>query len=319
MDGNSTARLAESRRGHITRRERELGALASDQHGVVTRLQLLDAGLSARTIERRVERRQIRRLHRGVYSLDMGPLSPRGAWLAAVLACGRGAVLSHRSAAALWGLMPFRRREPVEVTCAIGRGRKGIVVHEGGIHPIEWTAVGGIPVTKSARTLFDLAEMLDEKQLGRVAEEADRLNLLSVSELEAVCARCPGRRALPRIRRLIGDLQIPEDTQSWLEDDLLDLCREHDLPAPVVGARVLGREVDALWAESKLMVEADSWRFHGHRAAFERDRKRDAAMQVEGFRVIRLTKRRIEREPREVADELRRLLGRGKADGRAGI
>ncbi|HMJ73698.1 MAG TPA: DUF559 domain-containing protein [Solirubrobacterales bacterium] len=111
---------------------------------------------------------------------------------------------------------------------------------------------------------------------------------------------------------------MPEDTQSPLEDRVVDLCREYDIPMPVVGTTVLGREVDAFWPDRKLMVEADSWQFHGHRASFEGDRERDAAMQAEGYCVIRLTHRRLEREPAIVADQLRRLLGQPSREGRAG-
>jgi hypothetical protein len=178
--------------------------------------------------------------------------------------------------------------------------------------------VAGIPVTSLARTLFDLGEVVDEGQLRRSFEEADRLHLLRVPELEAVCARCPGRRALRPIRLLIDEARLPETTRSPLEDDVLALCREYDLPAPVTNVDVLEHEVDAFWPRERLIVEADSVAFHSHRAAFERDRARDAARQAEGYRVVRLTHRRIEREPAKIADELRRLLDSGRKNARAG-
>jgi len=122
----------------------------------------------------------------------------------------------------------------VEVTAAAGRGRPGISLHEGGIAPEDRTAVGSIPVTTVARTLFDLAEVVDEERLGSAAEEADRLHLLQIPELEAVCARCPGRRALAPIRRLIDEARAPETTRrSPLEDRVIALCRAYDLPMPV--------------------------------------------------------------------------------------
>jgi Protein of unknown function (DUF559) len=216
-------------------------------------------------------------------------------------------VLSHRSAAALWGLIRFRQI-PVEVSAMRGRGRVGINVHEGGLHKDDRTEVDRIPATTVARTLFDLAEVVDERKLERAFKEADRLRVLRMPELEAVCARGYGRRALAPIRRLVDAARIPDETQSPLEDRVLELCREYEIPLPATGATVLGREVDAFWPAEKLMVESDSWKFHGHREAFERDRTRDAAMQAEGYRVIRLTDRRLKREPAIVADELRRLL-----------
>jgi Protein of unknown function (DUF559) len=219
-------------------------------------------------------------------------------------------LLSHRSAAALWGLMR-PRGGPVEVSAPAGRVRRGIAIHEGAIFKQDRAEVDRIPVTSVAHTLFDLAEVVDEKQLAQAFEEADRLHLLELSALDAVCARGHGRRALRPIRRLMDTAQMPDDTQSPLEDRVLDLCRKYEIPTPVTGATVLGREVDALWPAKKLMIEADSWGFHGHREAFERDRARDAAMQAEGYRVIRLTHRRMESEPEVIADEIRRLLGQG--------
>lgn len=237
--------------------------------------------------------------------------------MAAVLACGEGALLSHRSAAGLWGLMRART-SPVEVSSPIGRRRPGIVVHEGGIYKDDRAACDRIPVTSVARTLFDLAEVIDEQRLERAFEEADRLRLLRLPELEDVCGRGYGRQALRPIRRLIEIARLPEDTNSPLEDRVLDVCREYDLPMPVTNVEVLDQEVDAFWPRERLMVEADSWEFHSHREAFERDRARDAAMQAAGYRVIRLTHRRLEREPEAVAHELRHLLREGEKDRRAG-
>lgn len=256
-------------------------------------------------------------MHYGVYAVGHRLVPIRGRWLAAVLTFEAGAVLSHRSAGALWGLMRTGRG-PIEITFRRTRQRPGILIHRGRVHSHDRTAVDRIPATTVARTLFDLAEVVDEERLGKAAEEADRLHLLQIAELEAVCARCPGRRALAPIRRLIEEVRVPETTRSRLEDRILTLCREHDLPMPATNVDVLGHEADAFWPRERLIVEADSVAFHSHRAAFERDRERDAARQVEGYRVIRLTHRRLEREPTKVADELRRLLDSGRRDGRAG-
>ncbi|HEX2097128.1 MAG TPA: DUF559 domain-containing protein [Solirubrobacterales bacterium] len=227
--------------------------------------------------------------------------------MAAVLACGEGAVLSHRSAARLWGLTrgPVI---PVDLTGRCGRRRAGIVLHEGGLTESDRAEVAGIPVTTVARTLLDLADVIDERQLGKVCEEADRLGLLEMRAVEAVCARSPGRRGLKPLRRLAEEARAPEFGRSRLEDRVLALCREHDLPSPQTNVEVLGCEVDAFWPQAKLVAEADSWSFHHHRAAFESDRARDARMQAEGYNVVRLTHRRLEREPDTVAAELRRLL-----------
>lgn len=309
MGTQATARHS-WQRGALVKRERQLATLAQRQHGVLSRRQLLKAGLSSRTIRRRVEAGRLHPLHREVYALGHGVVSMRGHWLAAVLACGEGAVLSHRSAAALLGLIRFRRI-PVEVSAMRGRERTGISVHEGGLHKDDRTEVDRIPTTTVARTLFDLAEVVDERKLEKAFEEADRLRVLRMPELEAVCARGYGRRALAPIRRLIDAARMPDETQSPLEDRVLELCRKYEIPLPVTGTTILGREVDAFWPAERLMVESDSWKFHGHREAFERDRTRDAAMQAEGYRVVRLTDRRLKQEPTIVANELRRLLAQG--------
>jgi very-short-patch-repair endonuclease len=306
MGGQSPAR--QSPRRLLAARERRVAALAAKQHGVVSREQLLRAGLSVRTIERRTAAERLHRLHRGVYAIGHAGIGPHGRRLAAVLACGEGALLSHRSAAELWG---FARasRSAFEVTAPRGRSRQGIVVHECGICGEDRTVEDGIPITTVARTLFDFAEVTDDRTLARAFEESDRLGLLEIPALERVCARGVGRRALLPIRRLIDVARGPEPTCSPLEDRLLEFCREHDLPLPQTNVIVLGREADAFWPDARLVVEADSWSFHRHRAAFERDRARDAAMLAAGYRVVRLTHRRLETEPATVTAELRRLLG----------
>ncbi|HEX9967335.1 MAG TPA: hypothetical protein VGB06_05270, partial [Solirubrobacterales bacterium] len=151
-------------------------------------------------------------------------------------------------------------------------------MHEGGISRHDLVDVAGIPVTTVARTLLDLADVLNERQLEKAFEEADRLGLLRTRAVEEVCARSLGRRGLKPLRRLVEEARAPEFGRSRLEDRLLALCREYGLPAPHTNVEVLGREVDAFWPEAKLTVEADSWAFHRHRAAFEDDRARDAKM-----------------------------------------
>jgi len=291
--------------------------MAGAQHGVITRAQMLEVGLSSRTIERRVERRQLHRLHRGIYTYGDPKPSVRGRWLAAVLACGEGAVLSHRSAASLWGLVRSKGG-PVEVTAAAGRRRFGITLHECGLHETDRVVVDSIPVTSLARTLFDIAEVFDERQLEGVFEEADRLRLLEMGALEDVCTRGQGRRALRPIRRLIEEAREPSWTRSDLEERFAALCREHEMRPTATNASLLGFEVDAFWAHERLVVELDGFAYHRHRAAFERDRARDAALLVAGYRVVRVTDRRLKREPAAIAKEIRRLLDLATRDGRAG-
>ena len=165
-------------------------------------------------------------------------------------------------------------------------------------------------MTTVARTLFDLAEFVSLKRLESTWEEADRLNLLQLNAVEGVCERGYGRRSLKPIRRLLAEARAATITRSPLEDDFAAFCRKHSLPTPSFNTTVLGFEVDALWPQQRLAAELDSWEFHSHRAAFERDRARDTALQAAGYRTIRITHRRLNNEAAALASELRALLGR---------
>jgi very-short-patch-repair endonuclease len=295
---------------HVPTRERQLADLATRQHGVVARRQLEALGLKRGAIAHRLKLGRLQAVHSGVYAVGHRHLSQRSHWVAAVLACGEGAVLSHRSAAALWGLLR-PRGTAIDVTSPRGRaGRRGIAFHECQLNEHDRTMVDSIPVTTVPRTLFDLSEVVDSGRLQRAWEEADRLGRLQLRTLEAVIDRGWGRHALKPIAPLAADARHAETTRSPLEDRFAAFCREHRLPPPMTNVEILDHEVDAYWPAARLVVEADSFEFHGHRAAFERDRARDAAMQAAGYRVVRLTHRRLENEPTVVAAQLSRLLQR---------
>ncbi len=290
-----------------------MARLATRQHGVVGRRQLVALGVGKATIERWLRAGRLHRLHRETFAVGHGRVSQHGRWLAAVLACGDGALLSHRSAAALWGLAR-QRGSTIDVTGLIGRqfdpGRDGIRLHRGQLFPGDATEQSGIPVTTVARTLFDLAEVVKFRQLRRAWEEADRLHLLRLPIVERVCELGYGRHALRPIRRLLTEARVPTYARSPLENRFAEFCREYlaDLPAPLTNVSILDHEVDAYWPGHRLVVEMDSWEFHSHRAAFESDRARDAAMQTTGYRVIRLTHRQLETEAPRIATQLRALL-----------
>jgi very-short-patch-repair endonuclease len=290
--------------------DRHAGDLATHQHGVIARRQLLEMGFSARMVERRVARGWLRSLYRGVYALGHEKLSMRGRWMAAVLACGDGAMLSHGSAAALWGLI--RPRGPIEIVTRNYRQSPGLRVHRSRVHPEDRDEIDAIPICSIARTLLDLAGIWDEGRVERTWEEADRLGLLELRAMEQICTRAQGRRGSGVIRRLIVVAREPVRTRSHLEDRFAVFCRERGLPAPAFNCVVLDREVDALWPRERLIVEMDGFAFHSHRAAFERDRVRDAALQVAGYRVLHLTWLRLEKEPTQIAGEIRSLLKRGR-------
>lgn len=293
-------------------RGRTLADLATRQHGVVSLGQLFGLGWDECWIERRVAEGRLAALHRNVYSVGHSRISQRGRWWAAVLAYGPGTALSHRSAAVLWGIRRTWAR-PIDVNAQRGRQglerRSGIWVHRCKLPAADVTSDGGLAVTIPARTLFDLSEVLAFGELVGCAEAADRLNLLRLRELEAICERGRGRRALRPARRLLAELGSPSEGRSPLEQRFHEFCIRHRLPEPARNVLVLDHEVDALWPAAKLVVELDSWEHHGHRSAFERDRARDPELLLAGYRTIRVTHRRLDHEPSTLATQIRALLG----------
>jgi len=183
-----------------------------------------------------------------------------------------------------------------------------IRLHRCKLAPEERAVRDGIPVTTLARTVFDFAEAAPYDELKKAAEEADRLRLLRLRDLEAVCERGFGRRALRPVRRLLTELGAPAEGRSPLEVRFAEFLRERQIPPPAQNVQVLDHEVDALWPAAKLVVELDSWEHHAHRAAFERDRARDPELLLAGYRTIRVTHRRLDREPGMLADQIRALL-----------
>lgn len=295
-----------------TAREREIVDFVGRQRGVITHDQLRGLGVGVRTIKRWTGSGRLRPVHREVYAFGPRPLTKRGKWLAAVLAMGPEAFLSHRSAAALWGL---RGDQPkVDVTAPQGKqvlpGRKGIKVHRCQFDPADVTMRDGIPVSTVARTLFDLAEHSRPYEMKKAWDEASRLKLLRVPEVLAVYERGRGRRARTRIRPfLLAEQRYVEDAASPLEDRFGEFVVAQRLPPPQVNVLVGEDVVDALWPEARLIVELDSWEFHGHRAAFEEDRDRDTEHLLDGYRTIRVTHRKLSEQPERLAAQIRALLG----------
>jgi very-short-patch-repair endonuclease len=191
------------------------------------------------------------------------------------------------------------------------RNRNGIVIHRvRALHPDDRAVVEGIPVTSVARTLLDCAAVMPARQLERAVEEAERLRLFDLRAVERLLTRSRGHKGRRALLAAIAEAahDVPW-TRSELEKQFLRLCRHAALPQPAVNAWVEGHEVDAAWLERKLLVELDGVESHYTRAAFERDRKRDIALQLAGYRVVRVTQRRIQREAGQIVGEIRTLLG----------
>jgi Transcriptional regulator, AbiEi antitoxin/Protein of unknown function (DUF559) len=283
-----------------------LAAVAARQYGVVTRAQVLAAGIGATGLEERVRTGRLPRLHRGVYAVGHEQLRRQGHWLAAVLAYGPGAVLSHQTAAALWEIRPSAS-SVIQVTVPTQNGRvrrKGVRIHRSGrVAPGEVTVMEGIPVTTLARTLLDLADVLPRQDLKRALHESEYRHLFDLTSITAVVHANPGRRG----RRLLTLAQGPPQlTRSELEQRFLALIERHGLPDPVAGAWLEGYEVDFLWPDAKLAIELDGFDAHVTRAAFQRDREKDRRLTRAGYRPIRVTALDL-RDERELASELLEL------------
>lgn len=286
--------------------------LAAGQHGLVTRKQLLAAGVRPATITSRVSTKRLQPVHRGVY--QVGPLEPSHLGeRAAVLACGPGALVSHRSAAALWTMLPRRNEaDPVDITLPEGdRGRReGIRPHRvTALDPQEAGEVEGIPVTMPARTLLDLAGVAGPHELERAIARAEKLELTSRGEVLALLDRRANRRGARTLRSLLDPRVRPALTRSEAEERFLALVRKARLPEPEVNVVVGRYEVDFLWRDVRLAVEIDGYAFHSSKKMFEGDRRRDADLAAHGFQVIRFTWHQVDDEREATLARLAQALG----------
>jgi very-short-patch-repair endonuclease len=285
-----------------------LVALGARQHGVVSHAQLVELGFGNAAIQRRTNNQRLHRLHRGVYAVGHPGLTLRGRELAAVFACGPRAVLSHRSAGRLWGLLPTGSGG-IEVSAPRSRQpRPGLRVHTSRCLTAEDRAVvKAIPVTSVARTLVDLAEALSEPWLARAVHEAEVRKLFDLIAVEEALERVPGRRGRSRLMGVLAAYR-PEDhvLESAAERRFRALCQRHGLPEPRPQL-IEGHRVDFYWPEALLAVEVDGAAFHHTRRAFHADRARDRALAALGIQVLRVTWPDLDRD-RALASELRGAL-----------
>ena len=273
-------------REQVVKADAKVAAIAARQHGIVTFTQLKRAGVSSSGVSRRVAAGRLHRVHRGVYAVGHRGLSREGKWTAAVLACGDGAVLSHRSAAELWELLPTAGG-PIHVTIPAtsgGRGsRRGLRIHRSSLPRSAATVRNRIPVTTPARTIADIKRSVSATTVRRAIREAEFRGLD------------------------LGDIQT-DRTRSELERAFLRLCRRYHLPEPEVNVRVARFTVDFLWRERRLAVETDGYAAHRGRQAFEDDRERELALGTLGIRLRRFSDRQVDGRPAEVAAAVRAAL-----------
>jgi hypothetical protein len=283
--------------------DRRIDEVAARQHGVIALRQLEEVGLGRRGVSKRASRGRLHRVHRGVYAVGHRGLSLHGRWMAAVLACGGGAVLSHGSAAVLWKLLrPLDG--PIHVSIPVTTGRKsqgGIILHRcpslaepspspsylptggGRGRRLLTTYRDGIPVTTVPRTIEDLSGHLPPRLVRRAIRQAELMGL-RLDGIETDCSR------------------------SDLESLFLELCHRYGLPSPEVNVKLGRWEVDFLWRAQRLVVETDSFAYHRGSIAFEDDHARDLDLRQQGYTVLRFSERQLEDEPARVTADVRAAL-----------
>ncbi len=297
---------------HAVGREVAIAWVGARQLGLITVAQLNAAGVGRGSIARRVANGQLHQVFRGVYLVGHPVPLPGALELAGVLACGEGTLVSHHSAARLWGLVKASPGE-VEVT-VIGRdcrSRDGLRVHA--VKRLGAPDRGrrlGIPITSAARTVIDVSATVGYEEAEHVIAEACALKLTSEPQLLAAANRVSNRAGVARIRSILGQSGGPRRTRSDGERALLGLIRAARLPDPATDVPLLGFTADFLWPEQRLIVELDSYPAHGHRAAFERDHRRDVIHRDAGYEVLRFTGRQLEHDPFYVLAVIARALDR---------
>ena len=291
--------------------------LADRQHGVISTRQLQQLfGYTRSAISREATAGRLHLVHRGVYAVGRKGLNAQGRCLAAVLACGPNALLSHRSAAWLWGITRSSHSR-IEVTAPTPRHRRPPIRlhHARGLRDHDRALVQNIPVTSLARTLLDYAATVSRERLDKGIERAEELELLDLRAVDELLGRTAGHHGHGRLRKALALYRPPPFTRSGLERRFLELVEEAGLPKPATGFNELGHELDVYWPEQGLVVELDVYETHGTRGAFERDRLRQEDLLLEGIRMDRVTGPRLATEPRRVIQRVARLLAQGERRG----
>jgi very-short-patch-repair endonuclease len=287
--------------------------LADEQYGVVSRSQLSELGVGPDAIDHRLELGHVHRVYRGVYStVGLRLLTRNGRWMAAILFCGPGAVLSYRAAAALWGI---RRGTAIEITVprALHR-RRGIRLHRADLPDDEVTVHHGIPTTTVPRTLLDLSAVLQRDEWRSALRQAEQLRLTDRLSLADLTERYPRKPGIPILTAVVEEAQRGLTiVKSELEELFQAFLLNAGLPLPDTNALIEGYEVDCVWPIESLIVELDSRAFHDVHDAFEADRARDRHLATAGWRVIRVTWAQLHAAPHELEADLRTLLNRAPA------
>jgi very-short-patch-repair endonuclease len=289
-----------------------IAEIAARQHGVVSHPQLLAIGLSPEAIVRRIRAGRLHEIHLGVYAVGHRAVSREGELLAAVLAGGPAAVLSHWAAAELWELQLGKEREIGVIACTRGE-RPGIRFHRCRLEPHEIAMHKSIPVTTAERTIVDLAAHLSSSRLEHVIRQAEYEHLTTTASLTSCLSTYEGRRGMKALRTALAlTTETSGATRSSFEKRFLRFIRRHGLPRPKLNYRIElpTREVfaDCAWPERRLIAELDSQSAHHNHFSFDSDRARDRGLLVAGWTSTRITWRQLREGEQQLADELRALL-----------
>ena len=294
--------------------ERRIAALAGSQHGVVARWQLAGLGVTKEQIDGRLRSGGLHLIHRGVYAVGHTAITQRGRWMAAVLASGPGAVLSHRSATALWGIWGSGTGETHVTVPRKSRSQRSIRRHFGVLPPDEVTTLDGIPVTSAARSVLDLAGDKGEAAAEAALREMEYLRIYGPVSLPALLQRYPRHRGAAILSRCLERLEDDPGgrVRSPLEELFLPFLDAHHIPRPRLNAWLsIGDDrfqVDCYWPEARLVGELDGFASHGSKQGFLKDRRRDRRLLAASYRVVRITAGQLRSEPSAVAADLRTLL-----------
>jgi very-short-patch-repair endonuclease len=287
-------------------KDRKLSALVKNQHGVISRRQLLQAGFSSETIQRRMAAGRLHPVHRGVYAVGRSDLGRYGEFMAAVLACGPRAVLSHTAAGELWGMVT--RTAKIHATSPSLVRVTGVATHRRLLQPREITRRHNIPVTRPLLTLIDMATQLTQPQLESAISEADAQGLIHATELPSLLAGSPRRPGLAALKAVATTWF--RRTDSDLERRLLQIIRNAGLPIPLTQHWVNGHRVDFYWPELGLVVETDGLTYHRTSASQLADRRRDQAHEIAGLTQLRFSNSQVRHEAADVTHALATVIAR---------
>lgn len=297
-------------------RDRAVAKVAGRQKMLATTAQLAQCGLGKHAVAYRVHASRFQPVFHGVYFVGCGELPPLARELAALLACGEKSFISHYSAAFVWGL---RTMPPTEVEVSVvGRccdSRKGIRMHR--IQAIDRGEIQrheGLWISTPARAVLEVAATATVDELVDIVNEGHGLRRFKASDLDAVLRRNRGRRGVARLKEVLGDQDAMTITRSRAERAFLKLIRDARLPRPEVNQRLGRYEPDFMWREQRLIVELDSYQFHGGPGGFQTDREKDLVYRDAGFDVLRPTRNHVIHEPARVLVSVVRALARPRTE-----